>query len=122
VYSKLLTENIARNGTRGADEHRLHGVVTGSASGCRSAIPGAANAALDGKLDQVRFVKDPIFGFEVPTDAPRVPSQVLNPRDTWPDKAAYDEKASDLPGSSSTISSSSRTRLPLKCWRRRQAG
>jgi len=77
------------------------------------------NAALDGKLDQVRFVKDPIFGFEVPTDAPGVPSQVFEPARHLADKAAYDEKASTWPGSSSTISSSSRTRLPLKCWRRR---
>ena len=54
------------------------------------------NAALDGKLDQVKFVKDPIFGFEVPTDAPGVPASVLTPRETWSDKAAYDEKARHL--------------------------
>jgi phosphoenolpyruvate carboxykinase (ATP) len=41
-------------------------------------------------------VKDAVFGFEVPTDAPGVPTQVLNPRDTWADKAAYDEKARHL--------------------------
>jgi phosphoenolpyruvate carboxykinase (ATP) len=54
------------------------------------------NAAFDGKLDHVRYVKDAVFGFEVPTDAPGVPAQVLNPRDTWADKAAYDEKARHL--------------------------
>jgi phosphoenolpyruvate carboxykinase (ATP) len=56
------------------------------------------NAALDGKLDGVKYVKHPVFGFEVPTDAPGVPAQVLNPRDTWADKAAYDEKARYLAG------------------------
>jgi len=98
VYSKLLTENIARNGTR---VWLMNTGFTGGPYGVgkRMSIQhtrALLNAALDGKLDQVRFVKDPIFGFEVPTDAPGVPSQVLNPRDTWPDKAAYDEKARHL--------------------------
>jgi phosphoenolpyruvate carboxykinase (ATP) len=54
------------------------------------------NAALDGKLDKVKYEKHPIFGVEVPTDAPGVPAQVLNPRETWSDKAAYDAKAKQL--------------------------
>jgi len=54
------------------------------------------NAALDGKLDNVKYTKHSIFGVEVPTDAPGVPAQVLNPRETWPDKAAYDAKAKEL--------------------------
>ena len=54
------------------------------------------NAALDGKLDQVKYAKDPVFGLEVPIDAPGVPAQVLNPRETWPDKNGYDEKARQL--------------------------
>ena len=54
------------------------------------------NAALDGKLDHVKFVKHPIFDVEVPTEAPGVPAEVLNPRDTWPDKGQYDAKAKHL--------------------------
>jgi phosphoenolpyruvate carboxykinase (ATP) len=54
------------------------------------------NAALEGKLDGVKFVKDPVFGLEVPAECPGVPAEILNPRDTWADKAAYDKKANEL--------------------------
>jgi phosphoenolpyruvate carboxykinase (ATP) len=54
------------------------------------------NAALEGKLNDVRFVKDPIFGLEVPTECPGVPAEVLMPRETWGDRQAYDKKAKDL--------------------------
>ena len=53
-------------------------------------------AALDGKLDAVPTRTDPIFGVEVPTQVPGVPSEVLNPRRTWPDTSAYDEQAAML--------------------------
>ena len=36
---------------------------------------------------------DPVFGLAVPTSCPEVPSEMLQPRNTWADKAAYDEKA-----------------------------
>jgi phosphoenolpyruvate carboxykinase (ATP) len=54
------------------------------------------NAALNGKLDKVKFAKDPIFGFEVPTDCPDVPAEVLNPASSWEDKKEYDRKYKDL--------------------------
>lgn len=54
------------------------------------------NAALEGKLDGVKMVTDPIFGLSVPTECPEVPSEVLSPRNTWKDKAAYDKKAKEL--------------------------
>jgi phosphoenolpyruvate carboxykinase (ATP) len=54
------------------------------------------NAALEGKLNDVRFVKDPIFGLEVPAECPGVPAEVLMPRETWGDRQAYDKKAKDL--------------------------
>ncbi|MFD2515673.1 phosphoenolpyruvate carboxykinase (ATP) [Pontibacter locisalis] len=53
-------------------------------------------AALNGQLDNVSYVKHPVFGVEIPTSCPNVPSEVLNPRDTWKDKEAYDAKAQDL--------------------------
>ncbi len=56
------------------------------------------NSALDGKLSKVKFSKDPVFGFEIPAECPGVPAEVLNPRDTWADKAAYDAKLRELAG------------------------
>ncbi len=53
-------------------------------------------AALAGDLDDVPYEVDPVFGVEVPTVVPGVPSEVLRPRDTWPDADAYDVKAREL--------------------------
>ena len=53
-------------------------------------------AALAGGLDGVAFARDPVFGFEVPVAIPGVPSEVLSPRATWPDPAAYDAQALKL--------------------------
>ena len=50
-------------------------------------------AALSGDLDDVPTVVDPIFRVAVPTEVPGVPSDVLVPRDTWADPAAYDAAA-----------------------------
>jgi phosphoenolpyruvate carboxykinase (ATP) len=53
-------------------------------------------AALSGTLDKGRFVKDPVFGLEVPASVPDVPSSVLSPRSTWAEPAAYDAQARKL--------------------------
>jgi phosphoenolpyruvate carboxykinase (ATP) len=54
------------------------------------------NSALDGKLDDVEFETDPIFGLQVPKSCPGVPSEILMPRNTWKDKSEYDKKAKEL--------------------------
>ncbi|WP_040598520.1 phosphoenolpyruvate carboxykinase [Sphingomonas elodea] len=54
------------------------------------------NAALDGSLNQAEFRRDPTFGFEVPVAVPGVDSAILDPRETWPDKADYDATAEKL--------------------------
>ncbi len=54
------------------------------------------NAALDGKLDDVPYVEDPIFKVHVPTECPGVPNEVLIPENTWQDKEAYRQKAKEL--------------------------
>jgi phosphoenolpyruvate carboxykinase (ATP) len=54
------------------------------------------NAALDGKLDDVETIVDPNFGLHVPVSCPDVPSEVLMPRNTWEDGAAYDAQAKKL--------------------------
>ena len=47
------------------------------------------NAALNGKLLKVEYVKDPIFGFEVPKTWEGVPADVLDPAGTWPSREEY---------------------------------
>ena len=53
-------------------------------------------AALAGKLDNVATTTDPIFGLHLPNAIEGVPSEVLNPRNTWKDGAAYDAQAKKL--------------------------
>lgn len=50
-------------------------------------------AALEGELENTGFETDDVFGFEVPTACPNVPASILNPKTTWADKKAYDDKA-----------------------------
>lgn len=53
-------------------------------------------AALHGQLDNVKFEEHPVFGIAVPQSCPAVPSEVLNPRNTWTDQQAYDKQATGL--------------------------
>ncbi len=55
-------------------------------------------AALSGELNGVTFAKDPIFGLSIPQSCPDVPADVLSPRSTWPNPAAYDAKANHVAG------------------------
>jgi phosphoenolpyruvate carboxykinase (ATP) len=52
--------------------------------------------ALNGNLQHVEFETLPIFNFQIPKVCPGVPSEILNPRNTWADKEAYDAKAKEL--------------------------
>ncbi len=54
------------------------------------------DAALAGDLDDVETEIHPIFGMAMPKSCPDVPSDVLNPRNTWDDKEAYDVAAEKL--------------------------
>ncbi|HYD91713.1 MAG TPA: phosphoenolpyruvate carboxykinase (ATP), partial [Flavobacterium sp.] len=53
-------------------------------------------AALNGELDNVEYRNHEVFGLAIPQSCPNVPVEVLNPKDTWADKAAYDAKAHEL--------------------------
>src|ERR1700720_3919050 len=55
-------------------------------------------AALDGSLRNVEFRTDKYFGFAVPTALPGVPSEILDPVNTWKDKAEFDKTARALVG------------------------
>jgi len=53
-------------------------------------------AALEGKLDEVEYEAHPVFGVQMPLTCPDVPAEILNPRNSWKDKKAYDKKAAFL--------------------------
>ena len=98
VYAKLLGDRIAR--------HKAHVWLvntgwTGGPYGVGKRMKIAytramITAALSGKLDNVKYERDPMFNLDVPTSCPDVPAEVLNPRNTWSDKAAYDAQAKKL--------------------------
>jgi len=54
------------------------------------------NAALNGQLDNVEFATEPAFGLNIPVTCPEVPAEILNPRNAWADKEAYDQTAAEL--------------------------
>lgn len=53
-------------------------------------------AALENQLQQVAYETHEVFGLAMPVSCPKVPDEILNPRNTWKDKDAYDQKAHDL--------------------------
>lgn len=53
-------------------------------------------AAMNGELNAVDYEAHPVFGVLMPDSCPGVPAEVLNPRNTWSDKSAYDKKAFEL--------------------------
>src|SRR3954462_15754197 len=98
VYSRMLGERISRH------KAKVWLVNTGwtggpYGTGTRMKLThtrAMLRAALSGSIEKVKFTKDPVFGFEVPTSVPDVPSAVLSPRSTWGDPAAYDTQARKL--------------------------
>jgi phosphoenolpyruvate carboxykinase (ATP) len=54
------------------------------------------NAALDGRLEKVDFITESAFGLSIPVSCPEVPAEILNPRNAWADKAAYDQTVAEL--------------------------
>lgn len=98
VYAKMLGDKIAEHGAR------VFLVSTGLTGGSygegeRLKIANSravVRAAIAGELDDVEYRTDPIFGFEVPVECPNLSSELVWPRDTWSDPAAYDAKAKEL--------------------------
>ncbi len=100
VYAELLGEYINKYNAN------VYLVNTGWSGGPAGEVPrmsikftrAIVSAALNGELEKSEFVLDPNFNVLVPTSCPGVPVEVLNPREAWKDKAAYDAKAKDLAG------------------------
>jgi phosphoenolpyruvate carboxykinase (ATP) len=100
VYADLLGEKIARHDVRC---WLVNTGWTGGPFGVGERIKIAYSravlrGAMSGALDDVSYDTDPVFGLQIPTQCPDVPSEVLNPRNTWSDGAAYDEQARKLAG------------------------
>ena len=98
VYADLLSEKMEQNGsTAWLINTGWNGGTYGVGNRMKIKYTRAMlNAALDGDLDNVEYITDARFGFEVPTTCPNVPSDVLQPRTTWEDKDAYDATADKL--------------------------
>jgi phosphoenolpyruvate carboxykinase (ATP) len=100
VYGELLAKLIA--------EHNVSCWLvntgwSGGAYGTGKRMPishtrALLNAALSGALDKATFHPDATFGLMIPDAVEGVPSTVLDPRETWTDKAAYDRQAAELIG------------------------
>ncbi|MDX1500726.1 MAG: phosphoenolpyruvate carboxykinase (ATP) [Thermoanaerobaculia bacterium] len=99
-YARMLGERLRRHGV---STWLINTGWTGGSHGAGHRIPlgetrRLVSAALSGELDAAPTRTDPVFRFEVPTAVEGVPPEILTPRDTWADAAAYDEKAARLAG------------------------
>jgi phosphoenolpyruvate carboxykinase (ATP) len=98
VYGRMLSELIARHG---ADCWLVNTGWSGGQYGVGSRMSirhtrALLTAALDGSLAKTKFRKDPFFGLSIPEHVPGIPDEVLDPRQAWSDKAAYDRMAKEL--------------------------
>jgi len=98
VYAKLLKEKVTKHSV---SCWLVNTGWTGGPYGVGSRMSiqhtrTLLNAALDGRLDNVKMEVDPIFGLEVPAAVEGVLSEILTPRKTWGNGADYDAKAKDL--------------------------
>ncbi|MEM8993278.1 MAG: phosphoenolpyruvate carboxykinase (ATP) [Acidobacteriota bacterium] len=98
VYARLLGEKIKAHG---AEVWLVNTGWTGGpyGVGSRMKLPYTrrmVNAALDGELSHAEMTVDPIFGLEIPNAIDGVPSEILKPRQTWKNGAAYDAQAKKL--------------------------
>ncbi len=100
-YAELLGEKIKSQNVR---VWLINTGWTGGPYGVGSRISlkytrAMIKAAITGELDNVEYVQHEIFGLHKPQSCPGVPAEVLNPRNTWADKAAYDAQAMKLANS-----------------------
>jgi phosphoenolpyruvate carboxykinase (ATP) len=98
VYARMLGEKLEQHGVT---TWLVNTGWTGGPFGEGQRMPIAAtrallHAALSGELDDADYRTDEVFGFEAPTAVPGVDSALLDPRGTWHDPEAYDERAREL--------------------------
>jgi phosphoenolpyruvate carboxykinase (ATP) len=98
VYAQLLGEKIDRHS---ANVWLINTGWTGGPAGVGHRMKLAytrrmVSAALKGELDEVEMTKEPFFGLAIPAQVEGVPTEVLNPRNTWANEADYDQQARKL--------------------------
>ena len=98
VYGRMLADLIARHGS---DCWLVNTGWSGGRYGVGKRMSirhtrALISAALDGSLARVPFRTEPYFGLSIPQHVPGIPDEVLDPRQSWADKAAYDQTARDL--------------------------
>jgi len=94
-YAEMLAEKLRKHG---AQTWLVNTGWSGGAYGTGSRIKlrytrAIIDAIHSGALANAPTQEDPIFGLAMPTACAEVPSEILVPRNTWADKAAYDDKA-----------------------------
>lgn len=100
VYARMLGDKIEKYNTR---VYLINTGWTGGSYGTGSRMKlkytrAMVTAALNGEIEDADFRHDSIFNVDIPQSCAGVPSEVMNPRDTWADKDAYDETARRLAG------------------------
>ena len=98
VYAEMLGEKLEKTGAN------VFLVNTGWCGGAAGTVPRMklkytrkmVSEALSGNLNNVEYVKDPIFNVDIPKTCDGVPSEILNPKDVWEDKEAYEKSAKAL--------------------------
>ena len=96
--AELLGEKIRKHGS---DVYLINTGWTGGGYGVgkRMSLPATraiVTAALNGSLNDVEYEVEPFFGLAVPKSCPGVDSSILNPKNSWADKAEYDRVAKKL--------------------------
>lgn len=98
VYAEMLNRHIIENHV---DVWLVNTGWSGGAYGTGHRMPltytrALIASALKGRLDHVDFQHDEVFGFAVPLSCPAVPSEILNPRNTWVNIDSYDANETHL--------------------------
>ncbi len=100
VYASMLGERMRKHGTQ------VYLINTGWSGGpfgvgARMDIDitrSIVHAALSGDMEGLEYSEDPLFHIAIPQTCPDVPCEILNPRNTWEDKEAFDRRARKLAG------------------------
>lgn len=98
VYAEMLGKKLDETGAN------VFLVNTGWCGGKAGDVPrmklkytrAMVSAAIAGELNDVEYIKDPIFNVNIPKTCPNVPDEILNPENLWADKDAYVETAKTL--------------------------